>query len=260
MEERAREEVTNLTRMRDELGTWFMPDNDFAAQIAERIDKILQIESVKNYVAFQRLVTGRIRIEKDIQAHVLQQAKDYKASFRSYNARLKTINEESAWFPFPRALADFNRSYNEGVANVNWALTANFHAPEPFRKAQMLVEQERERIKKLESRLRFLRIVRDTTLFILSMAQTFFWLEIVGCLLIFAVLPLFLLYGDKLGFDSALTIFSKDRWPVQKALLIVVTVLAVGIAGLRTIMRFETIRDKILSKARASAVKASRRE
>lgn len=259
MEERAREEVINLTRMRDELGTWFTPDSDFAAQTAERIDKVLQIESVKNYVAFQRLVTGRVRIEKDIQAHVLQQAKDYKAAFRSYSNRLKAIHEESAWFPFPRALVDFNRSFNEGVANVNWAMTANFHAPEPFRKAQMLVEQERERIKKLEGRLKFLRVVRDSTLFVLSMTQTFFWVEIAGCLLIFAVLPLFLLYGDKLGFESAVTVFSRDRWPVQKALLIVVTILAVAVAGLRTLLRFESIRDKILSKAKEGAIKASKR-
>lgn len=255
MEERARDEVVNLTRMRGELGTWFLPDNPFALEVAERIEKVLAIASVHNYVAFQLLMTGRMRIEKDIQAYVMREAKSYKNTFRSFGLRLKDIHEESAWFPFPKVLVEFNRSFNEGVANVNWAMTANFHSPESFKKAQAFAEQEEKRIKKLEGRLRFLRIVRDSTLFVLSMAETFFWLELVACILIFAVLPLFLYYGDRLGFDFAVEAFKQERWQVQKALIIFVSALVLAIASLRTILRFETIRDKILAKARDSVVK-----
>lgn len=260
MEERAREEVLNLTRMRDELGIWFMSDNPFATEVAERIEKVLGIASVRNFVAFQLLVTGRMRLEKEIQAHVMQEAKSYKGKFRSFGVRLKEIHEESAWFPFPSVLVEFNRSFNEGVANANWAMTANFHAPDFFKKAQMLAEQEEKRLKKLEGRLRFLRIVRDATLFVLSMLETFFWLELVGCILIFAALPLFLYYGDKFGFDFAVDAFTKERWQVQKALLILVSALALGIASLRTIFRFEKIRDKILNKAKAGVIKPGKRK
>ena len=259
MSARAKEEVSNLARIRDELGTWFLPDNIFAGEVAERIDKILERAHIENYVAFQMLVTGRMRIERDIQAHVLAEARAYKDRFKANTQRLKQIHEESAWFPFPRTLVEFNRSYNEGVANNNWALQANFHTPEAFRKAQMLVEQEGERLKKLEGRLRFLRIVRDSTLFVLTMAETFLWLEIVGLILIFAVLPLFIFYGDKVGMEALASTLAKERWPVQKALLILVTVLAAGIAGLRTILRFETMRDKLLEKAKSGKVKPGKR-
>ncbi|MCL1940259.1 MAG: tetratricopeptide repeat protein [Desulfovibrionaceae bacterium] len=259
MAARAREEVANLTRIRDELGTWFLPDNPFAAEVAARIDKILERSHIENYVAFQMLVTGRMRIERDIQAHVLDEARQYKDRFKANGARLKRIHEESAWFPFPKTLVEFNRSYNEGVANNNWALRANFHTPEAFRKAQMLMEQEGERLKKLEGRLKFLRIVRDSTLFVLTMTETFLWLEIVGLILIFAVLPLLIFYGDKMGLEVLANALAKDRWPVQKALLILLTVFAMGVAGLRTLLRFETVRDKILSKAREGRLKPGKR-
>ena len=259
MAARAKEEVTNLTRIRDELGIWFLPENTFAAEVATRINKMLERSHIENYVAFQMLVTGRMRIERDIHTHVLDEARKYKDTFKANGVRLKQIHEESAWFPFPKTLVEFNRSYNEGVANNNWALRANFHAPETFRKAQMLVEQEGERIKKLEGRLKFLRMVRDSTLFVLTMAETFLWLEIIGLILIFAVLPLLIFYGDKIGLEILATALAKDRWPVQKALLILLTVFAMGVAGLRTILRFESVRDKILTKARAGELKPGKR-
>jgi len=146
------------------------------------------------------------------------------------------------------------------VANNNWALKANFHTPETFRKAQMLMEQEGERLKKLENRLKFLRVVRDSTLFVLVMTETFLWLQIIGLILIFAALPLFIFYGDKVGLDLLATALAKDRWPVQKALLILLTVFSLGVAGLRTILRFESIRDAILSKARAGQLKSGKRK
>ena len=258
MEAKAKDEEVNLGRMRDELATWFMPGHPFAEQVTERIHRLLQVTSVKNYVAFQMLVVGRMQLEKDIQGFVLQEARDFKNRFRLFGERLKVIHEESAWFPFPRALVEFNKSYNQSVANMNWAMTANFHSPAVFRKAQMLVEQESERLKHLEGRLKFLRIVRDSTLFILSVVESFFWIEIVGILLIFVVLPLFILYGDKIGLDFVVGAIANERWQVQKALFLVVTVVAIGIAGLRTIFRFERIREKILAKAKASAIERAR--
>jgi len=260
MSARAKEEEANLTRIRDELSAWFLPDNTFAADVAARIDSILERSHIENYVAFQMLVTGRARIERDIQAHVLAEAREYKNRFKANAARLKQIQGESAWFPFPKTLVDFNRNYNESVANNNWALRANFHTPESFRKAQMLMEQEGERLKKLDGRLNFLRVVRDSTLFVLVMAETFLWLQIIGLILIFAALPLFIFYGDKIGMELLANMLAKDRWAVQKALLILLTVFSVGVAGLRTILRFETIRDTILSKARAGLLKPGKRK
>jgi hypothetical protein len=254
MEGKAKDEEVNLGRMGNELAAWFMPGHPFAEEITERIHRLLKGASIKNYVAFQSLVVGRAQLERDIQGFVLHEARAFKGRFRQFSDRLKIIYEEAAWFPFPRALAEFNKSYNQGVANMNWAMTANFRTPDVFRKAQMLADQESERLRQLEGRLKFLRMVRDSTLFILSVAESFFWMEMIGILAIFVILPLFMLYSDKLGLEAVAGALGKDRWPLQKALLLVVTVLAVGVAGLRTIFRFERIREKILAKAKAGAV------
>jgi len=102
--------------------------------------------------------------------------------------------------------------------------------------------------------------VRDSTLFVLVLAETFLWLQIIGLLLIFAVLPLFIFYGDKVGLEFLANALAKERWPVQKALLIVLTVFSVGVAGLRTILRFESIRDTILRKAREGRLQSGKRK
>ncbi|MDR2123923.1 MAG: tetratricopeptide repeat protein [Desulfovibrio sp.] len=250
------EEEAHLVRMRDELGAWFLPDNDFAVQTTERIDKMLKLAAVKNFVAFQLLSNGRAQIEKDVQAYVLQESRLYKSRFKSFGERFKVIRDESAWFPFPRTLTEFNKSYNAGIANLNWAMTANFHGPENFRRAQALLEREEERLKKLEGRLRLLRIVRDATLFMLSMAETFLWLEAAGLIVIFAVLPLFLLYGDRLGLGNLVGVIAADRWQVQKALTLLVTGLVFAVASLKTILRFESIREKVLRKAMEAPAKS----
>lgn len=255
-EARAKEETGRLERLRDELGAWFLPENEFAGQMAERIEKVLQLTVFSNFVAFQMLVSGRAQIDRDLQQYVLQETRDFKNRFRGYSEKLKVIHDESAWFPFPRTLVEFNRNYNEGAANINWAMTAHLHTPDAFRKAQLLDKTEADRLKKLEGRLKFLRIIRDSTLFMLSMTQTFLWLEVVCIVFIFVLLPLILIYGDKVGLEMVAGALAKERWQIQKVLFILVSFLALGIAGLRTLFRFETIRDNILAKAGADLKKA----
>ncbi|MDR2162065.1 MAG: tetratricopeptide repeat protein [Desulfovibrio sp.] len=247
---RAREEAVRLRRLRDDLSSWFVTEHPVAEKMAGQIHKLLQLESVNNYVAFQRMIAGRQQSEQELQAFVNQESRSMRSKFKEYAERLRAVHEESAWFPFPSALVDFNKTYNMIVHNLNWANSNNFRLPDAFRKAQSLMEQEEQRLKKLEGRLKFLRVIRDATLFLLTVAETFFWCELGGILLIFVLLPLVLIYGDKIGLEWTASILAEERWGVQKALFFVVSILALSIASLRTILRFEAIRDKILSKAR----------
>ncbi len=253
MEARSKSEAVRLRSLRDELSSWFMPDQPFAGQLDEKIRKLMQLTDVSNYVAFQMLSTGRKQLEKELQAYVAQEGRELKAKFKGFTERLQVIHDEAAWFPFRRALRDFNKMYNAAAANMNWAARTGLHVPEAFKKAQMLAVQEEERLKKMEARMRFLRIIRDSTLFLLSVGESFFWVELCGVILIFIVLPLILVYGGRIGLDIPSSIFVKDRWDVQKALFIIVSVLSLVVAAMRTILRFEVIRDKIMAKARAAA-------
>ncbi len=254
MERQAAEERNKLFTLHSDLPTWFVPDNPFAAKAEERIAHLLKVGSTANYVAYQIMCNGRAALERDIQMFVSRTGKEFKSLFHSYTTRLDKIQQEAAWFPFPRAMVDFNKNFNHCVAALNWALKANFHMPDAFKKAQTLAEDGEERLKKLEKKMRFLRLVRDSTLFLLSVAETFLWLEVAGIIFIFALLPLILFYGDKVGLDLTASAIAKQRWEVQKALFFIISVVALGVAGLRTVMRFERIRDKVFAKAKSKRV------
>ncbi len=242
--------IQNLNRLQNDLPNWFIPDHEFNKKAAERIKKLLALGAVHNFVPYHAVIQGLALLERDMQSLVQAESKDFKNRFRGYAERLNQIRDEAAWFPFPKAMVEFNKSYNLCAANLNWALQSNLNGAEQFRKAQVLAEEEEERIKKMESRLKFLRLVRDGTLFSLVMAKTFFWLEIICLALILLGFPLLLYYGENIGAEWAAGVLSKQSWQVQQAAIVVVSMLALGIAALRTILRFETIRERVFAAAR----------
>ncbi len=251
METLVTEERGRLHAMHLELPNWFMPDNPFAAKAEEKIALLLQTGRIANYVAYQNMCAGRAVLDRDIQRFVSRTGKEYKALFTSFVTRLDKVHQEAAWFPFPGIMVDFNKSFNHCSTALNWALKANFHMPDSFKKAQGLATDGEERLVKLEKKMRFLRMVRDSTLFLLSVAESFLWIEAIGIVFIFALLPLLLFYGDKIGLDITASAIARQRWEVQKALFFVISVVALGVACLRTVLRFERIRDKVFSKAQA---------
>ena len=249
-ESRMQEEKPMLERLRVELASWFTPEHPFAAQAAERILRLQDMIKFHNYVPYQAAIQGRIGLERDMQQLVGRESREFRNSFKSYLEKLAHIRDEAAWFPFPRIMVEFNKNYNQCAVSLNWAMRTNLNTPDAFRRAQVIAVAEEERIAKLEKRLRFLRLIRDTTLFSLTLLRTFFWLEIAGLLLVLVALPLLIFYGEKSGADWGLQALVGQRAGVQKAATFIVSFLALGIALLRTVLRFERVRDTVLEKAR----------
>ena len=81
-------------------------------------------------------------------------------------------------------------------------------------------------IQGLESRLRTLKVVRDATLFVLILGKSFFWLEVIGLVLSLALLPLTIYYGQKMGYPWATGLLIKQKWQIQKGLILVLSVAA----------------------------------
>ena len=140
--------------------------------------------------------------------------------------------------------------FNKAASNANWVFKGNLGQPDSFRKAQKLAEEMEEDVVFLQSRMRNLLMVRDATLFVLILLETFFWLEVIGFVFIFAMLPLIEVYGANFGMEWTADFLSGQRGQVQKALFFVVSICAMGIAGMRTVLRFERIRANVLDKAR----------
>ena len=253
--EQAANEVQNLGHLRMELTTWFSPEHKFAVKASERVDNLMTMAGIANYVPFQRLIRSRILLEKKMQDEVSLEARDLRTKFKSFAQRLNRVTEEAAWFPFPRLLVEFNRSHNKISHSLNWALDTNLQVAENFNKAQKIAEQQGELLGKLESKIKFLKIIRDSTLFTFIMGKAFLWMEVIALIIIFAALPLALYYGEKANWPFVKQLMYQDKWEMQKALVIFTSFIALTIAALRTATVFEKRRDKLLQRGKDAALK-----
>ncbi len=258
-EERAPEELATLQGMRKELDVWFAEDHKFAVKMKKRVDAVLGLAGIANYVPYQRIIQNRTALEKEMQQEVSLESRVLRNQFKMFRQRLNKVQEEAAWFPFPRLLTQFTRTYNSVNKSTAWALKANLFVSDTFHKARQLAEKEEAKIKKLESQIKFLKVVRDSTLFALIMGKLFLWVEVVMLILVFAGLPLLLYYGERssLGFGSELLF--KQKWQLQKGLVIIFSVLALAISALRTASIFEKRRDALLKKNKPEAAEREKK-
>ncbi len=253
--EQAANEIQSLGHLRMELTTWFSPEHPFATKASERIDNLMAVSGVANFVPYQRLIRSRLLLEKSMQDEISLEARDLRTKFKSFAQRLNRVTEEAAWFPFPRLLVEFNRSHNKISHSLNWALTANLQVAENFNKAQKIAEQQGETLAKLESKIKFLKIIRDSTLFAFITGKAFLWMEVIALILIFAGLPLFLYYGEKSSWPFVKQLMYQDKWEMQKVLVLFTSFIALAISALRTAAVFEKRRDKLLQKGKEAAMK-----
>lgn len=99
-------------------------------------------------------------------------------------------------------------------------------------------------------------MVRDGTLFGLTMGKTFFWVEIVGLLFCFIGVPVVVFWGESLYLGWLKEILGENQWSIQKVLIVIVTIIAIGVAALRTTLVFDKKREKLLEQAREQREKA----
>ena len=253
--EQAANEVQNLGHLRMELTTWFSPEHEFAVKASQRVDNLMSLSGIANFVPYQRLIRSRIILEKKMQDEISLEARDLRTTFKSFAQRLNRVTEEAAWFPFPRLLVEFNRSHNRISHSLTWALGANLQVAENFNKAQKIAEQQSELLLKLENKIKFLKIIRDFTLFTFITGKAFLWMEVIALLFIFVGLPLFLYYGEKSNWPFVRQLMYQDKWEMQKALIIFTSFIALTIAAVRTAAVFEKRRDKLLQKGKEAAMK-----
>ncbi len=247
----ADEEKVHVDRLLTEVDSWFSQDHPVALKLRQRLIDLSGQTAVDNYLAYLNVVRTRPLIEKDITTQIHAEIEDLKARFKNYLGILETIRDEAAWFPFPKVLVEFNRDFNECAGIINWAFSANFHEAESFKRAQSYVPTIVELLTKLEKRLRFLRVVRDSTLFVLILVRTFFWVEVAGIVLCIIGVPSIAAFGDQIGLGWLKAILRDHHWELQKVLLIILSVMALGIAALRTTLVFEKRRDQLVANAKA---------
>lgn len=254
---KAQEELEGLKKIRSELAVWFPEKHAFAVYARGRVDSLLGMAGYQNYTPFMLIAQSRAALGREMQKQINNEARELRNKFILYRERLQNIQDEATWFPFPRLLVEFNKNFNVCAQSLNISLKASFHVSETFKKAQQMAESLEKRLGKLESQMRFLKIVRDITLFVLIMGRTFFWLELFFMLLLLIGIPLIIYYGDRMGLEMISSLVFKQKWQIQKGLAIVLSVVALMISCFRTVLVFEGKKEKLLNKKKEKAEEAA---
>lgn len=244
-------EKTCIQRLTQQIATWFPSGHPASLHLNNSLNELRRLSEVNNYVAFLQVLKRRPLLEKNVNDSIQQEIEELQERFKHYLTALQHIRDEASWFPFPKVLREFSREFNECAGVINWAFASNFQEADAFQRAQASTAQVDQMLRNLKSRLKFLRMVRDSTLYLLILGKTFFWIEIVGLLLCFLGIPVIVFYGDKINLGWLKTILATQQWEVQKVLLGIITLIAMGIAALHTTIVFEKKRDKLIEKARS---------
>lgn len=245
-----------LAQVSARLDAWFPEDHPVQARLGQKVAGLGAVGAVDNYMAYFLVSRERPQLEKDLNESIQREVDELKNRYKSYLDVLEEIRDEASWFPFPSALKDFSADFNKSAGIINWAFSSNFGEAEVFKKAQGNMPTLDGLLQNLKKRLNFLRGVRDATLFGLTLFRTFIWIEIVGLVLCFLGVPAIVFFGEKIGLGWLKYLLGENQWAIQKVLIVIVTILAIGIGALRTTLVFDRKREKLLEEARAQREKA----
>ncbi|MDO9082217.1 MAG: tetratricopeptide repeat protein, partial [Humidesulfovibrio sp.] len=175
-----------------ELPQWFDEDHNFRDSGLDHLERMHALAGTENYVAYREVVRGMDGFFQQMQQQIDEEIKRIKDRVVLYAERLREVQYEAGWFPFPKLLRDFNRDFNFCVKRINWIMTQPLRMAANFRTARRNLPELEERLQSLSKRLVSLRIVRDSTLFALLLGKNFIWMEVVGLALALLTIPVLL--------------------------------------------------------------------
>lgn len=232
------------------INAWFAPEHPVQLQLGEKVRELETLANINNYLAYLKVVAERPNLEREVEDCIAREVEDLRNRYKYYLDILQEIRDEASWFPFPAALREFSQEFNESAGIINRAFSCNFKEAEAFKRAQGETPHLAELLRSLRKRLQFLRMVRDGTLFGLTLLKTFMWLEALGLLLCFVAVPVVYFWGETLHLGWLRDILGSEPWSIQKILILIVTMVSLGTAALRTTIVFDRKRERLLEEAR----------
>ncbi|SNR63462.1 hypothetical protein SAMN04488503_0505 [Humidesulfovibrio mexicanus] len=228
-----------VTSLLKELPQWFEEDHAFRKPAQAHLERMDALANTENYVAFREVVRGMDGFTVEMQKQIDEEIKRIKERVGTYAQRLREVQYEAGWFPFPKLLRDFNRDFNHCVQRINWIMTQSLRTADNFRTARRHVPEIEDHLQSLSKRLVSLRIVRDSTLFAMLMGKNFVWIEVVGLALALLTIPVLLYYSTKIASNWVIDGILAQKWAFQKGLIFLVTLFALGLASLLSVLTFE---------------------
>ncbi len=235
----AKEVAVGMDALSSDISQWFEEGHEFADEATRFMDRMNKLAKIKNYVAFRQLTSGIARLTEEIEKRVEYEVKVINKKLEIYREELLDVQREASWFPFPKLLTEFNSDFNYCADKIYWIKTQQLNVAETFRKTQHYLDRIDDRLKKLKKRLVTLRVIRDSTLFIMLLGRSFIWLEVVFLGLALLCIPLLIYYSNNFQSNFLIDMIIRQKWEFQKGLILILSILALAIAAFRAAVVFE---------------------
>jgi tetratricopeptide (TPR) repeat protein len=241
--------LETLAGLSESVRAHFLDGEPYLTEIETRVQELGKLSKVNNYVSFKRLDEGvsllREEYQKKLDAEIKVMGQNQTRQFED----LKGVQREAAWFPFPALLHEFNRDFNFCAAKLNWMRTAPMAEAENFHKAREYLPQVDERIRTLRTRLITLRIVRDSTFFVMLLGRNFMWMEVAGLGLSLVLVPVFVYLFQSSGQAWVANMVEQQKWQLQKGLVVILSIAALALAAVKTALTFDGKKRKLFKLA-----------
>jgi tetratricopeptide (TPR) repeat protein len=247
--EEARGRLSKLTELGEAVRGRFLAEDPYLAEATVRAEALTALGKISNYVAFQRFVVGVDAFEGEVKKAIEAELAAMHARQDRQVEDLKTIQREAAWFPFPALLREFNRDFNYCATRLNWMRTANMDEAENFRKSRETMPEVDERIQTLRTRLITLRVVRDSTFFVMLFGRNFMWMEVASLGLALIIVPLMVYFFQRYGQGWVAEMVEHQKWQLQKGLVVILTIAALALAAINTALSFDSKKRKLFKLA-----------
>lgn len=252
----SRDQVETLIK---DIARRFNENHEYFEAANEDLARLTRLGETNNYVAFRLLAKGTQKFQSDLDREVKREIQRITANLEYQSDRIRSVQKEAAWFPFPKLLLEFNKDFNFCVDKINWIKTQNLKEADNFRKALTFLEEVEDRIDTLQGRLVTLRIIRDSTLFVLMLGRNFIWLELVSLGLALVAVPSFIYFTQDVQNNWIVDALREQRWEFAKGLVIILSVLCVAFAAIKSALTFDKRKrelfDQLDEEMRGSAPK-----
>lgn len=249
-EEAAESMKKGVVDLTNDIAKRFESLHSFYDTANDELERLRKLGDTKNYVAYQLLIRGTERFKSSLDNEVKREIKHMSSNLDYLTERVREIQKEAAWFPFPKLLLEFNKEFNACVDKINWVKTQPLHEAENFRKATQYVAEVEDHIDSLQSKLVTLRIIRDSTLFILMLGRNFIWLELVGLGLLLVGIPSLIYFTQDVKGNYVIDMINdeRQRWEIAKGLVIILSILCVAAAAVKSALTFEKRKKQLFDQ------------
>jgi tetratricopeptide (TPR) repeat protein len=247
--EKANARLAELTALSESIHERFLEGEPYRAEADGRILELTNLGKVNNYAAFKRLGLGIDAFTESSRKKIAAEIKAMQHNQMRQFDDLKDVQHEAAWFPFPTLLREFNLDFNFCATKLNWMRTSSMEDAENFHKSREYMPEVDERIRTLRTRLITLRIIRDSTFFVMLIGRNFMWMEVAGLGLSLVLVPVLIYFFQQTGQGWVANMVEQQKWQLQKGLVVILTIAAMALAAIKTALTFESKKRKLFKLA-----------